>query len=411
MRQHSRAFVAVLIALSALIPVRSTASGIQEESMKALAQGNTGFALALYQKIRKADNNLFLSPYSISAALAMAYAGARGETASQMAKVLDLALPQDELNPAFADLQGQLDALQEKGDIQLNVANSLWPQAGYPLLTSYLALVKTYYGVAITPLDYVSNRETARRTINAWVEEQTRNRIKDLIQPGMLDPSTRLVLANAIYFKGNWALAFKKEATKDAPFYRLAGEAVQAPTMAQKEQFGYADRGDLQVLDLPYAGKELSMLVLLPKKRDGLPDLERQLSPENLTRWTEGLARQEVEVFLPRFRMTSRLDLGKTLASMGMADAFDRGRADFSGMDGKPGRLYIGAVVHKAFVDVSEEGTEAAAATGVGMTMAALPARIPVFRADHPFFFLIRHNPTGSILFMGRVLDPTAAGE
>ena len=408
MKRRWRAFV---VALVLLVAVRSAASGVSEENLKALAEGNTGFALELYHKIRVADGNLFLSQYSISAALAMTYAGARGETASQMAKVLDLALPQDELNPAFSDLQGQLSALQEKGDIQLSVANSLWPQAGYPLLSSYVSLVKRYYGVTVTPLDYRSDKETARRRINAWVEEQTRNRIKDLIQPGMLDPSTRLVLANAIYFKGNWSTAFKREATKDIPFYRLAGEPVQVPTMVQREQFGYEDHGDLQVLELPYAGNGLSMLVLLPKKMDGLPDLEKRLTPENLKKWTNGLARRDVEVFLPRFRMTSRFDLGRTLSSMGMVDAFDRGKADFSGMDGKPGWLYIGVVVHKAFVDVNEEGTEAAAATGVGVKMAALPVRTPVFRADHAFFFLIRHNPTGSILFVGRVLAPTVADE
>jgi len=238
MKRRWRAFV---VALVLLVAVRSAASGVSEENLKALAEGNTGFALELYHKIRVADGNLFLSQYSISAALAMTYAGARGETASQMAKVLDLALPQDELNPAFSDLQGQLSALQEKGDIQLSVANSLWPQAGYPLLSSYVSLVKRYYGVTVTPLDYRSDKETARRRINAWVEEQTRNRIKDLIQPGMLDPSTRLVLANAIYFKGNWSTAFKREATKDIPFYRLAGEPVQVPTMVQREQFGHED--------------------------------------------------------------------------------------------------------------------------------------------------------------------------
>jgi len=181
--------------------------------------------------------------------------------------------------------------------------------------------------------------------------------------------------------------------------------------MMQKEQFGYADRADLQVLELPYAGGELSMLILLPKKADGLADLEKQLTAENLKHWTNNLQKQEVEVFLPRFKMTSSFELGRTLSAMGMVDAFVAGKADFSGMDGKPGWLSIGIVVHKAFVDVNEEGTEAAAATGVGMTVAVFRARIPVFRADHPFFFLIRHNATDSILFMGRVLNPTLAGE
>lgn len=208
------------------------------------------------------------------------------------------------------------------------------------------------------------------------------------------------------------SIAFKREVTKDAPFYPLTGVPVQTPTMAQKRPFGYADHADLQVLELPYAGEELSMVVLLPRKADGLADLERQLTPENLKKWTNGLRKQEVEIFLPRFRMSSRFDLGGTLSSMGMVDAFVRGKADFSGMDGKQGWLYIGIVVHKAFVDVNEEGTEAAAATGVGVAAAAvaMPVRMPVFRADHPFFFLIRHNATGSILFMGRVLNPTLGG-
>jgi serpin B len=391
--------------------MQSVAWGAQEESVKALAEGNTRFALELYGKLRAVDGNLFLSPYSISSALAMTYAGARGETASQMATALELTLPQDELNVAFADLQEQLHAVQEKGTVQLNVANSLWPQAGYPFLKSYLSLAQKYYGVTVTPLDYRSDKEAARRAINAWVEEKTKNRIRDLIQRGMLTSSTRLVLANAIYFKGNWSRAFKKEATKDAPFYRIAGGPVQAPMMMQKEQFGYADRADLEVLELPYAGGELSMLILLPKKADGLPDLEKQLTTENLKHWTNDLQKQEVEVFLPRFKTTSSFELGRMLSTMGMVDALVAGKADFSGMDGKPGWLSIGIVVHKAFVDVNEEGTEAAAATGVGMTMAVFRARIPVFRADHPFFFLIRHNATGSILFMGRVLNPTLAGE
>jgi serpin B len=409
-RQYFSVLLLGLIALAVLISQQSQAVGAGEESMKALVEGNTKFALELYGNLH-VDGNLFLSPFSISTALAMTYAGARGKTASQMASVLEFGLPQNEVNPAFTALEQNLHTLKEKGAIQLNVANSIWPQVGYPLLKSYLNLTKTYYGVAITPLDYRGDTETARREINTWVEEKTQNKIKDLIQPGMLVASTRLVLANAIYFKGNWSKAFKKEATKDAPFYLTGGDPVQVPTMRQKEQFEYAENVDLTVLELPYAGEELSMLVLLPRKAGGLPDLEKQLTLQNLKQWTKDLRRQEVEVFLPRFKTTSRFDLGGTLSSMGMVDAFAEGKADFSGMDGKPGWLFVGVVVHKAFVDVNEEGTEAAAATGVGMRMTSLPAPAPVFRADHPFFFLIRHNQTGSILFLGRVLNPTLPGE
>jgi len=375
---------------------------------------NSAFALDLYRELKDArKGNIFFSPYSISTALAMTYGGARGNTARQMADVLHFPQDHQELHPAFARLEALLNAVQEKGDIRLHAANSLWPQEDYPFLKEYIALVKKYYGVTVTPVDFVAAADKAAQQINQWVAEKTNNKIKDLIQPGLLDALTRLVLVNAIYFKGNWASQFDENRTKDDTFYLLTGGTVQAPLMAQKKKFKYAEFESLQVLELPYVGDSLSMLVLLPGEKNGLPGLEKSLTTDNLKRWTSGLSEIEVKVFLPRFKMTSLFSLERTLAAMGMPEAFDRTKANFSGMDGHRNWLYIGAVVHKAFVEVNEEGTEAAAATAVviRVTMARQPLRPVVFRADHPFVFLIRENTTGSILFLGRVLDPTQKGE
>jgi serine protease inhibitor len=373
---------------------------------EALVKGNAAFALDLYGELSDEEGNLFFSPYSISTALAMTYAGARGDTEKQMAQVLHFTLPQCRLHPAFASMEAALRAIQEKGDIELRVANALWPQKDYVFLEAFLKLTEKYYGSAITPVDYKTAHEAARRTINAWVEEKTNGKIKDLIPEGVLDPLTRLVLTNAIYFKGNWATQFDKKLTENAPFHLLSGASVETPLMHQKQTCGYAEFEGLQVLELPYVGDALSMVVLLPKEVDGIAELEHDLTAENLEKWTTQLRKQEVSIFLPKFTMTSQFQLAKTLASMGMPDAFNMS-ADFSGMDGTKD-LYISAVIHKAFVAVDEEGTEAAAATGVVVSLKAAPRPATVFRADHPFMFIIRDNVSGSILFIGRVVDPTA---
>jgi serpin B len=238
------------------------------------------------------------------------------------------------------------------------------------------------------------------------VESKTQQKIKELIPQGVLTVLTRLVLANAIYFKGDWAVQFDGKATAKAPFHVAPGETVEAPLMSQKNQFGYAELGELQVLALNYKGKALSMVVLLPKKPDGLAALETSLTPANLEKWTRNLPAREVQVFLPKFKMTSQFRLNEKLRALGMTDAFDESKADFSGLDGRKQYLFITAVLHKAFVEVNEEGTEAAAATAVVIGLRSAPARPLVFRADHPFLFLIRDNRTGSILFLGRVVDP-----
>jgi serpin B len=380
-----------------------------DSSVETVVRGNTEFALALYHKLRTEKGNLFFSPYSISTALAMTYAGARGNTAAQMAQALHFLLDQEQLHPAFASLEARLGEIAGKGHIQLRVANALWPQEGYAFLDAFLALTKRYYGVRVTAVDY-GDTERARRTINTWIEEKTEHKIQDIIPPGLLDALTRLVLVNAIYFKGDWASQFDPDLTSDAPFWITPDEQIQAPMMSQVHRFRYREGDGLQVLELAYAGDDLSMVVLLPREIDGLADLEERLTVENLDTWTAHLWQTEVEVSLPRFEMAFPARLSGILMSMGIVDAFSDSAADFSGMDGTKA-LKIAAVLHKAFVAVNEKGTEAAAATAVIMKLKALPSPPPVFRADHPFVFLIRENSTGSILFLGRVANPVSGGK
>jgi len=368
----------------------------------AVVAGNTEFALNLYARLRTDDGNLFLSPYSVSTALAMTYAGARGETARQMADVLHFSLESERLHPAFAELESSVKAAGDSAGCSLDVANALWGQRGERFLEGFLALTKKHYGAGFQEVDFAGATEQARKTINAWVADQTRQKIKELLQGRDVDSATALVLTNAIYFKGSWASQFDPRHTKNAPFWINEGEKVVVPTMHQVRRFAFASAGDLDILELPYDGDRLSMLVLLPKAADGLADLERSLSKENLDKWQGSLREQAVRVHLPRFKLESRLDLATTLEALGMNDAFSASKADFSGINGRRD-LFISLVIHQAQADVNEEGTEAAAATAVGMKMGAPPT---AFVADHPFLFLIRDQQTGSILFLGRVVNP-----
>lgn len=349
----------------------------------------------LYGKLSaQQDGNLFISPYSISSALAMVYGGARGETAEQMISTLRFG-GQGATHPAFSHLREKLNGIQEKGRVQLSVANSLWPQKDYVFLADYLTLAKEFYGCEIEAVDYKADPEGTRLKINGWAEEKTNERIKDLIPAGMLDPLARLVLANAIYFKGDWASQFETRRTRPAPFTLADGTTVEVPMMSQTADFKIARAEDFQALELPYEGGDLSMLILLPNKPDTLPAINEE------TLGNLQFGEMEVMVQLPKFRVEWKFELSRTLAGMGMPLAFSD-RADFSGMDGSR-NLYIGVVVHKAFVEVNEEGTEAAAATAVGIRTTSMP---PQFIANRPFLFLIRENNTGAILFIGRVMDP-----
>jgi serine protease inhibitor len=373
----------------------------------ALVAGNNDFAFDLYGKLAAQEGNLFLSPYSISTALGLADAGARGATAEEMAKALHFTLEPQRLNAAFGDLQKELNGDSKNRRFQLNVANALWGQKGYGFLPEYVQLARDDYGAAVKEVDFQGNAEKARQTINGWVEEQTQDKIKELLQPGVIMPDTRLVLTNAIYFKAAWLHPFNEKQTKKEDF-RLPGDkkAGDVPLMHQNEDYAYYEDDALQMVTLPYEGGELSMVVLLPKKVDGLPDLEKSLSAAKLAEWQGKAKTYDVDLILPKFKVTAEFGLKPALEGLGMKKAFTPG-ADFSGIS-KSEKLMISAVIHKAYVDVNEKGTEAAAATAVVFAPTAIPPvrQKATFRADHPFVFAIRHNATGSILFLGRVVNP-----
>jgi serpin B len=380
----------------------------------AVVKGNTQFALDLYKKLTEEKDsqgkNLFLSPYSISTALAMTYAGAREQTAEEMSKTLHFPLAQDRLHPAFAGLIGRFQASKEDRGYQLSVANALWGQKAFHWQKDFLRTTQSNYAAGLREVDFSTDTEGARKTINSWVEEQTKDKIKELLKKGVIDGSTRMVLTNAIYFKGDWKEQFDKKATKEEPFLGTPNAEAKASLMSRKGSFGYAEGDSFQVLELPYKGDELSMVVLLPKNADGLAGFEKELTAENLKISLGKLAQREVIVSLPKFKLTAEFSLAKQLVSLGMSLPFDEHRANFSGMTTQES-LHIDKVVHKAFVDVNETGTEAAAATAVVMTRQLSAIRqppIPVFRADHPFLFLIRDQQTGSILFLGRLMEPAA---
>ena len=399
--------VPVLLLTAALSFAQPPASPVPDEA--ALTQGNNAFAVDLYGQLRAQSGNLFFSPASISTAFAMAYAGAGGQTATEMAGVFHFTLPPDQLHPAMGALLAAMNA--NHTGYQLRVADALWAQQDASFLPSYLNLVRSDYGAGFHRVDYKASPETVRATINQWVEQQTNNKIQNLILQGVLSTSTRLVLTNAIYFKGDWLNTFQKSATQDEEFYLSATQTVKAPMMHRTGGYYYYDGGTFQELELPYKGDELSMVVLLPKDIGGLPALEESFTSASLADWQQKLEpASKVILTFPRFTMTKQIELSGTLAKMGMPQAFSGG-ADFSGMTGKHD-FSISAVIHKAFVDVSEQGTEAAAATATVMTATAMRSQLPepppiVFRADHPFLFLICDLKSGDILFTGRVADPT----
>jgi len=380
--------------------------------MKEAVAGNTDFAFTLYDSLKDDQNatapkgNLFFSPYSISTALAMTYGGARGETQKQMADILNFTLPRQNLYSAFGALQKQLVQKDKSCGYQLLLANALWEQKGEPFLKEFLDLTECYYGAVLNQLDFVNETEQSRHTINSWVEEKTSNKIKDLIPPGGVDEQTALVLTNAIYFKGEWKTKFSWWKTRKADFAVSAKDKVKVPMMHLKEDFKYYEDEKLQALELPYKGNEISMLVLLPSDTDGIRSLENKLTAETLNVLLSKMWMTEVDVYFPKFKLVwGAFPLKNALIELGMPDAFEPEKANFSGMNGIIGGLWISDVFHKAFIEVNEEGTEAAAATGVGIA-ASIHIEPPVFRADHPFIFIIKDNRSGSILFMGRVMNP-----
>ncbi|MBI4864690.1 MAG: serpin family protein [Candidatus Riflebacteria bacterium] len=404
---------AVAAVVAALISLARFAGPVWAASIDPLVKGNSAFALELYTRLAKGEKgNFFFSPASIHTALAMAYAGARGATADEMSRVLHFGLDQKDLHPTFASLINTLNSpplgFDQKPVYQLCVANALWGQKGFPFEAAFVDLVKKSYGAGLHDTDFVKPEE-ARKTINDWVAEQTRDKIQDLIPAGLLQASMRLVLTNAVYFKAAWAETFDKSATQDRPFTTGAGQKVQIPMMRQERHFNYSETDDVQILELPYIRNALAMSIFLPKTKDGLGQFEAKLASQPLSDWLGKLGNVKVDVSLPRFKFTSSFGLGDTLQAMGIKAAFSSDLADFSGMTTAE-KLFIAAVVHKAFVAVDEEGTEAAAATAVAMDGGAMPRpeEPKVFLADHPFIFLIRHLETGEVLFVGRVVNPKA---
>jgi serpin B len=397
--------------LAGLLPALpgSFAQAAQPGQTQALVDGNTAFACDLYAQLRNSPGNLFFSPYSVSTALAMTYAGARGNTETQMAHVLHFGTDQARLHSAFGELQRQFNQANDQKGIELSLANALWAQQGHPFLPAFLNIGQGDYQASLNQADFKTGAEAARREINGWVAQKTKDRIKDILPPGSLNMYTRLVLANAIYFKGVWANPFPKAETSPQPFHLTASRQTDVPLMHHFDRVKYLENDSFQAVELPYAGGELSLVVLLPRKIDGCGQLEGKLSATFLARCLTQMKSQRVELFLPRFKMESDFKLGDTLGKMGMPDAFGP-KANFSGMDGTQD-LFISGVFHKAWVEVNEEGTEAAAATIVSVAPSAMPMNPPppppVFRADHPFIFCIRDTRSGSLLFLGRLADPS----
>jgi serpin B len=391
---------------------RITEPNVSVNERALLVEGNSAFVFELYQALKEKEGNLFYSPYSISLALAMTYAGARGETAEQMAATLQFLLEQERLHPAFNWLDAELarrgeGAQGKDGEgFRLNIVNAIWGQKDYEFLPAFLDVLAENYGAGLRILDFMTETEKSRLAINDWVSDQTEGRIEDLIPPGAIDELTRLVLTNAIYFNAAWEYPFDKDMTAEGPFYLLDGGQVIVPMMKQTESFGYTDGEGYQAVELPYDGGELSMVILLPEA-DMFEAFEEELQAQKVCDIISDLQLTEVTLTMPRFEFDSDFSLKDTLAEMGMPIAFSE-NADFSGMTGNP-ELLISDVVHKAFVAVDEAGTEAAAATAVIVGTTSAPGEPPVeVTLDRPFIFLIRDIETGAILFVGRVLNPAA---
>jgi serpin B len=388
---------------------RLISSNVNEVDLAAMVSGNNAFAFGLYQELKNTDGNIFYSPYSISMALAMTYNGARGQTGKQMADTLRFMLPEDRIHSAFNSLDQELSRRGEgaKGKdgkgFRLNIVNAIWGQKGYQFLPEFLDTLAENYGAGLRLLDYINATEDSRMAINKWVSGQTGERIKDLIPEGAIDRLTRMVLTNAIYFNAAWQSPFQDTATSKGIFHTLDGREISVPMMKQTESFGYTEGSGYQVVELPYDGRELSMVILLPRVGQ-FKAFKDSLDAKRVDDVIKGLTQQQVALTMPKFEFDSSFSLKELLAKMGMPIAFSS-NADFSGMTGKRD-LYISDVIHKAFVSIDEAGTEAAAATAVIMKATAMPAKPTEVTIDRPFIFLIRDIKTGTVLFVGRVLNP-----
>lgn len=389
---------------------RNLNPGATTAQLTELVDGNTNFAFNLYRQLDQQPGNLFFSPYSISLALAMTGAGAKNNTASQMAAALKFSSCQD-VPPVFDALDlalrgrgAQVD--ETKGEkFQLEMANSIWGQQGFTFQNDFLDLLKEYYGAGMYLVDFAGETEAARLAINQWVENKTREKIKDLIPLGGLQADTRMVLTNAVYFKAGWLHPFYEAATSAGVFHLLDGSESTVPMMTTTENFNYVAGNGYQAVELPYYGEELAMLVILPDS-DSFPQVEQTLDADKIKSVAAAMALKNIHLILPKFTFSwGTKSLKNALESLGMIDAFDPFRADFSRMDGRRD-LFIGDVLHQAFIAVDEKGTEAAAATAVTMVATGMPPQALEVKVDRPFIFLIRDLETGTVLFVGRVENP-----
>lgn len=374
-----------------------------ESSLETVNAANQ-FAFELYGQYKNTSDNIFFSPYSISSALGMTYEGAKGKTAQEMQSVFHLSAdPQTRLS-SFAKLYRQINP--QKTSYQLSVANALWAQKSFPFNPDYLKTVETYYGGKAANLDFIKDAEGSRQTINNWVSQKTNNKISELFAKNTINELTRLVLTNAVYFKGKWAKQFEESGTQQKEFTTASGSKTQCSMMAKIDSFKYAETADYQTIELPYENNDLSMIVILPQTGK-TNSFENDLSIDKFSQIKNSLQFQRVNVYLPKLKFSTSYPMNDTLKAMGMSSAFNQSSADFSGMTGKKD-LFIDLVIHKAYIDVNEEGTEATAATGVAMkTMSiASPSQPKIFNADHPFIFAIIHNQSNSILFLGKVNKP-----
>jgi len=384
-------------------PPRVDDTGSASQGIQEVVNGNNKFAFELYSQLSKSENgNVFYSPYSIFSALAMTYEGARGKTAEEMKSVFHF--PElDILRPNFAVIYNEIN----KGakEYELRTGNALWVQHDFPLLNDYTSIVERYYGGKTANLDFVKETEKSRQIINRFIEEQTNKKIKDLIPPGYLNILTRLVLTNAIYFKGTWQWQFDVSETTIGDFKITPDNIIKVPMMKmrpEKATFNYAETEDLQILELPYKGNKISMLILLPRR--DLNSIESSLTAEKLNEYKSKMKNTKLTLIsLPKFEFDCKYFLEDVLSTLGMSTVFSE-EADFSGMTGSR-NLFIDQVIHQAYVMVDEKGTEAAGATAVVMKGLSVAEPI-VFRADHPFIFLIQEKATGIILFVGKVVNP-----
>ena len=389
---------------------RITSPNVIPASRAQLVEDNNAFALDFYQQIHALPGNQFFSPYSLSIALAMTYAGASGQTSQQMAKALRYTLPAEQLHPAFnaldLDLVPTATADAETDKFQLSIANSLWLQKDYTFLQTYLDLLAQNYAAGLHTVDFNKSPDPARQAINAWISKQTKEKIKDMIPPGTIDPNTRLVLANAIYFNALWVHPFRLMKTTSEPFHLLDGTQASVPMMAEPKpySFPYVDGEGFQAIELPYLDDTTGFLIFMPDEGN-FPSFEATLNWDKFMTIRDSLQDKPVAVKLPKFQFSTSYNLNTTLQSMGMVDAFDRSSADFSGMDGKRD-LYIGSAIHDAFVKVDEKGTEAAAATTIEVVEVSLPQGFIELTIDRPFIFAIQDHKTGTILFLGRLVNP-----